>query len=162
MTAKQCSQCKRVLDVSSFGFDKGRPDGRNVYCRECLNANHRAPAFRARQRERHARKLAADPDYRRRRDLRVRYGITLEQYYQMLAEQGGGCAICGSADDGRGKALHVDHDHACCAGRTSCGRCVRALLCSKCNTGVGWLESNGPEWWEAVAAFLTKTKEDHR
>jgi len=118
-----------------------------------VNAEHRTPEFRARQRARHAAKLAADPDYRRRRDLRVRYGITLETYQAMLAAQGGGCAICGATDDGRGKALHVDHDHACCSGRTSCGACVRALLCSPCNTAVGWFEARGVDWWRSVAAF---------
>jgi hypothetical protein len=33
----------------------------------------------------------------------------------------------------------VDHDHDCCSGR-SCGRCVRGLLCTSCNTGLGQLE----------------------
>ncbi len=46
-------------------------------------------------------------------------GITDDGYAAMLAEQGGGCAICGSTPKTR--RLHVDHDHA--SGR------VRGLLC---------------------------------
>ena len=63
--------------------------------------------------------------------LRREYGITLEQYNQMLAAQGGGCAICGSEPHEK-KRLVVDHCH-------SSGR-VRALLCGPCNTQLGAYE----------------------
>lgn len=71
------------------------------------------------------------------RRLRL-YGITPEKYRQMLRAQGGGCAVCGGRPE-RGKSLHVDHDHACCSrtGMATCGMCVRGLLCSGCNTGLG-------------------------
>jgi hypothetical protein len=50
------------------------------------------------------------------------------------------CAICDATDD-----LQIDHDHGCCEGRSSCGKCVRGLLCRKCNYGVGILESANVE-----------------
>lgn len=43
------------------------------------------------------------------RRLRRTYGISLGEYNQMLAEQGGCCAICKKPPTGR--RLHVDHDH---------------------------------------------------
>lgn len=49
-------------------------------------------------------------DKRRNRDLLKKYGITLEEYNKMLAEQDGACKICGSHPTGR--PLHVDHWHA--------------------------------------------------
>jgi hypothetical protein len=60
------------------------------------------------------------------------YSITAEQYAELLASQGGRCAICRRATGAR-KRLAVDHDHSCCAGPTSCGSCVRGLLCGPCN-----------------------------
>ncbi len=70
------------------------------------------------------------------------YGITPEDHAELLAFQNGLCAICGPVTGNRGatKALSVDHDHKCCPTGSvpvSCGRCVRGLLCSTCNTFIG-------------------------
>jgi len=47
------------------------------------------------------------------RDQRLwqKYGISLEEYNQMLDAQGGACAICRKLPKVGGKALHVEHDH---------------------------------------------------
>lgn len=72
------------------------------------------------------------PD-KRERYFRDTYGITLEDYDEMLEWQGGGCAICGSpVGDGVGRRLSVDHDH-------ETGE-VRGLLCSRCNAGLGMFQ----------------------
>lgn len=34
----------------------------------------------------------------------------------------------------------VDHDHSCCPGRASCGRCVRACICGPCNLALGHVD----------------------
>lgn len=72
--------------------------------------------------------------------LKLRYGLTPETYDAMLARQGGGCAICGNAK-GNG-CLCVDHDHRCCPGRKSCGKCLRGIICGRCNTLIGVIEKN--------------------
>lgn len=59
-------------------------------------------------------------------------------YESRLVEQEGKCAICFTPVDDLTKGLAIDHDHAHCSGRFSCGRCVRGLLCSECNMGLGW------------------------
>jgi len=71
------------------------------------------------------------------RDQRYRrtFNISLDRYNEMLAKQGGVCAICSTPP--AQQMLAVDHDHSCCPGKTSCGSCVRGLLCSDCNTSLG-------------------------
>jgi len=56
-----------------------------------------------------------------------RYGITDEQYAEMLVRQEGRCAICRTPP--RDRALDVDHDH-------ETGE-IRGLLCRNCNKGLG-------------------------
>lgn len=67
------------------------------------------------------------------RNLRVSYGISPEEYWQMLLAQGGVCAICHSLPLAN-KRLGVDHCH-------KTGR-VRGLLCHLCNVAVGFLEKD--------------------
>jgi hypothetical protein len=64
------------------------------------------------------------------------YNLTKEMYEALYKAQGGRCATCQRAT-GKTRRLSVDHDHKCCSGRTSCGRCVRGLLCRPCNTLLG-------------------------
>ena len=69
------------------------------------------------------------------------YSLTPGQYAALYAYQGGKCAICQRATGVR-KRLAVDHDHSCCNGPTSCGRCVRGLLCGTCNKILGHLRDD--------------------
>lgn len=59
-----------------------------------------------------------------------RYGITYDNYCELLKEQNHKCAICGIDEvDSRSHKLCVDHDH-------ETGK-VRQLLCHNCNCGLG-------------------------
>lgn len=60
--------------------------------------------------------------------LRKKYGITVEDYAELLAAQGGVCAIC-EQEPSDGMQLHVDHCHATGV--------VRGLLCFQCNWYLG-------------------------
>jgi hypothetical protein len=79
------------------------------------------------------------------------YGLTAEDHAALLEYQGGRCAICQVAR-GVVKALAVDHDHACCPGPISCGKCVRGLCCGQCNQII--LGRYPPEALLRAAAYL--------
>ena len=70
-----------------------------------------------------------------------KFGLTVEQYDAMLAEQNNGCAICGQSC-ATGMNLAVDHDHA--TGK------VRALLCKNCNTAIGLLGEDTDRMAKAI------------
>lgn len=83
-------------------------------------------------------------EYNKNRKLRVRfrillkrYKLTPELYFEKLARQNNSCAICKTTVPGGTGSWHVDHDHACCLGEITCGKCVRGLLCFICNQGLG-------------------------
>jgi len=59
-----------------------------------------------------------------------KYDITIEDYNKLLKKQGGVCAICRIKRNGKLKSLVVDHNH-------KTGK-VRALLCYKCNSMIGF------------------------
>lgn len=64
--------------------------------------------------------------------LKQRYGITIEDYEELLKHQGHVCKLCGRSAGQEGRALAVDHCH-------ETGR-VRGLLCTGCNTTLGRIE----------------------
>lgn len=78
--------------------------------------------------------------------MRGKYGMTIEDYDLMLANQGGRCAICESGDSGRkGARFAIDHNHETGV--------IRGLLCRACNTGLGLLNDD-PERIRNAAKYL--------
>jgi hypothetical protein len=71
--------------------------------------------------------------------LKFNYNLTPEKYLELFELQGGKCAICKFPPLEK-RRLSVDHDHFCCPGTRSCGKCIRALLCAYCNRQLGWYE----------------------
>lgn len=101
-------------------------------------------------------------------NLRARHKMSLVAYSRLYEKQRGVCAICGRAitmgydpDRSTGKrgpppgAGHIDHDHGCCAGNRSCGRCIRGLLCAACNVGLGRFRDD-PQLLQAALRYLDR------
>ena len=82
-----------------------------------------------------------------------RFGISGAVYESLLELQGGGCAWCGRKPYKGGKRLATDHDHRCCPGRESCGKCVRGLLCDTCNWALRHFRDD-PQLVERGAEYL--------
>jgi hypothetical protein len=160
---------------------KGMRDGYRNECKAC-NLAQRAAKYRENPEPTKARvrKWQADNpervkaklrEYRdsgrrqandRRTHLKRKYGITPEQYEEMLAAQGGGCAIC-QRPPREDISLHVDHDHETGT--------VRGLLCFRCNNALGdfdddvvlmqmaaaYLDRHDPETIELTALVKART-----
>lgn len=71
--------------------------------------------------------------YHLRWHFEKKYGITVEQYNEMVQAQNGLCAICEGPPTHHGR-LVVDHDHASGA--------IRGLLCWGCNVQIGRLRDS--------------------
>ena len=66
-------------------------------------------------------------------DFTKRHNITRADWLILLEGQGGVCAF----PNCKSKPTEIDHDHSCCAGKGSCGNCIRGALCSKHNMALG-------------------------
>jgi len=77
---------------------------------------------------------------------KYKYGISQEKYDELLKSQGGKCAICGTKKG----TMCVDHDHSCCDTNTSCGKCIRGLLCTRCNVGIAMFNDSAESMKKAV------------
>lgn len=104
---------------------------------------------------------AANPDkvagIEFRRGLRL-YGLSVEDYTDLLAKQGGACATCDRTEPGGNGRWHIDHDHQCCPYGGSCGDCVRGLLCAGCNRALGFVRDD-PAILLRLAEYLTRRTE---
>ncbi len=130
LTEKRCADCKQVKPIGDFHAPY------QLYCRDCLNAKNRARYATGKS------YIGRDNSYRK--NLALRYGITLAQYDAMAEAQDGRCAICGEQPE---KRLRVDHDHATGV--------IRELLCNHCNVALAQARDN-PDLLRAMIAYLER------
>ena len=124
---KVCSTCGKKKNKDQYYF---RSDSKKLrsQCKQCVSASR-------------SRKWKSSEDFREKGYLRSRkwalenyYGLSPEEYENLLKEQDGGCAICGVPSEDNGRLLAVDHNHSTLS--------VRGLLCNSCNLGLGYLKDN--------------------
>jgi hypothetical protein len=77
--------------------------------------------------------------------LRIRYGLTVEEFRLMVARHEGRCAICTETM----VPPYIDHDHATGV--------VRGLLCQHCNSGIGLLKDR-PDVLRSAILYLEKDR----
>ena len=162
---KRCTKCGVEQPLDDFYKAAGTRDGRRGDCKGCFRkrAQERYPEVRERAIARskqwrvdnierfreNQRRMRATPESKRKQreyHLGKKFGLTVERYDEMLAAQGGGCAICRRPprDD---ISLHVDHDH-------ETGR-VRGLTCFRCNNALGDFNDDR-QLLDAASAYLDR------
>jgi hypothetical protein len=127
---KYCAKCDKFYKRDQFYKNKAAVDGLTSYCKECnkkVNRQH---------------KLANQIHYTQYDKVRhrlKRFNISWTEFQNMIDSQLKKCKICDN--DLAGKFV-IDHDHSCCEGRYSCGKCIRGILCNSCNLGLGNFKDN--------------------
>ena len=127
---RTCKRCNKQKLEGEFRKRKPPKSGYYTICRSCqselvIKARDKNPNFYS---ERYNKRVKRSPDYMKIRRIE-RYGITVDDYENLLVSQNYCCAICGTHVSKLPKRLHIDHDHETGV--------VRGLLCFKCNYGLG-------------------------
>jgi|688.fasta_scaffold1533461_1 hypothetical protein len=150
MERKFCAGCQNDLDISEFTIRKtGKRSGQPVSrCKKCRLYRQNKYKNGEKFREKSLYDFVEWPS-----KIRRAYGIEPEDYYRMLEEQGGGCAICKSKVPGYNgkKRFAIDHCH-------TTGK-VRGVLCHPCNKALGSFKDD-PNIMIEAAAYIRKSRQE--
>jgi hypothetical protein len=109
-----CCKCKTLKNVEEFSKGMG---GR--MCKECDRKNAQSYRNSGRQRQ---------------KEIPRKYGISFEQFLQLVEEQQNKCKICSKELETGVNGLVVDHCHEV--------NKVRGILCRDCNLGLGFFKDD--------------------
>ncbi len=136
---KKCKDCGKRKRLSEFTPRSERSGHYTVNCKDC----------RSKDSQEYRRKNRSDVRvYEKSSKLKIAYGITLNEFNEILKRQGERCAIC-RTNRPSGRGFGVDHDH-------KTGR-IRGILCHSCNTGIGLLKDS-PKLLEKALKYLVSPR----
>lgn len=115
---KVCRLCGELKELKEFYALNRNKDNKDTRCKSCISARQKVIYNETR-----------DLVKIRARNIKRRYNLTVEEYDKMMLA---GCAVCNTLKD-----LAMDHDHNCCPGKETCGKCIRGVLCKKHNFADG-------------------------
>lgn len=144
---KVCITCTRELPLTDFPVRSATDRRLRGQCKECRRSYVRAYslAYKDRRkelylenREYYQRYYRDNAAACRARQLEWRYGLPPGGWDVLFAAQLGNCYLClePMSDPGQSR-LATDHDHNCCPGAPSCGRCIRGIAHGRCNQLIG-------------------------
>ena len=88
-----------------------------------------------------------------------RHGLTEEKYNEIMQKQNFVCAVCKKPFI-TSEPPRIDHNHSCCPGTYSCGKCVRGLLCINCNWGLGSFYDNETNLRNAIEYLVNPPNQE--
>lgn len=149
------SMCRRCTTAATQDWARRNPEKykANVERQTAKQAERRKADPEYRQRLSAYTKQWQEANYDRYRELveaggiRNRYGITVDEAKEMLAAQGGKCALCEREITWENR--HIDHTD------TADGPVVRGILCARCNTGLGYFLDD-PELMRKAAVYVER------
>jgi len=164
MNTKICRVCDLEKDIEQFPFkgSKKYPTQRDTRCKTCTNKyrdekrkkNPKKENNRQKSRYLKMKERLGEEEFRSKmlgQTIKTQYGITIEDFNNMLLKQNNKCGICKQSLDKHllGKFPNIDHCHKT--------KIVRGILCRECNTGLGMFLDN-PSYLIEAANYLNKTK----
>lgn len=154
---KFCKKCQRFKTMASFNNDAGRVDGKFPWCRACRSKYTRVLEGRDRASDdlsrlcpvcdrgmggAHPNARYCSAPCRNKASLARMYGMTIQQYQQVLLATGGKCPICWK----KPKRWCIDHNHATGEAYGPC--------CDTCNTKLIAWTLHDPEVAARLLEFL--------
>lgn len=140
LRVKRCPKCGIFKDETMWNFKDKEHKALSTYCKDCdrvrktLSARERFKDREKRKRESHRQKL-------------WQYGLTQQQYDQLLLESNHSCSICQDT-----KNLVIDHCH-----KTNK---VRGILCWSCNVALGHFKDSKERLSNALTYLCTKPNQN--
>lgn len=131
LNIRKCSSCKNILHIDKFY--QSRQNGTRKTCIDCLNKQLQQPCVK---------------EYRRDKNLKKFFGISLEQYRELLKKQNHICPICLKPLEGISNP--VDHAH-----RGLHEGKIRAILHDRCNRFVMHSHHDSGELFRAAVLIDT-------
>lgn len=124
-------------------------------CKDCGSTSRKLPHPGPRCATCHRIRRNAVSLARRLAYVAKQYNLTPEQYQALTERYNGMCWMCRKR-----KGRQVDHDHKCCKGKTSCGKCVRGILCGPCNKFLGLIGDSIEILYNGIV-YLREYEEKH-
>ena len=149
---KICSRCGEIKKLTEFYTV--RRCGSPSWCKKCkLDQNKKYaknPEVAARKKAWRKKYNISTADLRKFSRMKRIYGITFEEYMEMMNSQNGKCVICKDKLIMERRGIHIDHCHNTDK--------VRGLLCNNCNAGLGFFKENKESLRNAIQ-YLEKNSE---
>lgn len=152
---KQCRTCRRerIADRRSQnpGPGQGSHSAAKTHCPKG-HAYDSANTYRWNRDGKQVRVCKSCQKDRRRGILLKKYSINEDRFNEMLQACDNRCPGCQQPFGEGRRRPDIDHFHDCCESG-SCGKCIRGLLCHRCNLLVGH-SNDSPETLLNLAQYL--------
>ena len=150
---KICIECNLNLPIENFTIEKNRKSPRKQ-CKKCKAKLQKArrksnPLVKENDKKTVTAYREKNRDKINHYDFKRKYGITIEDKFNILNKQNNCCAICSIKLEGK-EIPYMDHCHETGA--------IREVLCRQCNVGLGLFKDN-IETLKLAIKYIIKHKE---